>query len=292
MKKYFIIFLLLFSSRLFAHSYIPFPDSSAWWTVDVHHASFPANQGQYFISGDTIINTLSYHKVFLIDTTQMTVSYQLAMRQDTIAEQVYMKGVNFPEFLAYDFSLAVGDTFYADSFATEFFTVSVVDSILIQGQYRKHLHLIPTQFGCICLCEPDWIEGIGSLYGLLPVQCSEFAVVSLVCFSHFNQQIYPDTGNCYSLLTTGIEDKIRYESITISPNPFSSNISISITKPFSKQILLSIKNLMGQIVFQESENNNSETFNHTISADFLPRGIYFLEAIIGGNRYIKKIVKD
>jgi hypothetical protein len=78
----------------------------------------------------------------------------------------------------------------------------------------------------------------------------------------------------------------------VSPNPFTSSITISIKKTNFKHFTLAIHNILGQTVYRMSENNFGNTYSKTIDMNKLSRGIYLLEVIIDGERTVKKIVKE
>jgi hypothetical protein len=77
----------------------------------------------------------------------------------------------------------------------------------------------------------------------------------------------------------------------VFPNPFSSEISFSISNATVKQVSFSIKNLLGQTLFMKQENNISSRYTKTVDLGFLSKGIYFLEVLIDDHLTFKKIVK-
>ncbi len=93
--------------------------------------------------------------------------------------------------------------------------------------------------------------------------------------------------------STGIEESDpKIALCNIYPNPFSSEVSITIQKQNLKQSSFIIKNTLLQTVFIKEENNLSTPYTKTIDLSFLTSGIYLLNVIIDGERTVKKIVKE
>jgi photosystem II stability/assembly factor-like uncharacterized protein len=78
---------------------------------------------------------------------------------------------------------------------------------------------------------------------------------------------------------------------TIYPNPFTSNLNISISDNFidSENTIVSIYDVLGNIVFKQRLLRYS---NHcTLNTEFLNTGFYFLSIEENGKRYTKPIIK-
>ena len=86
-------------------------------------------------------------------------------------------------------------------------------------------------------------------------------------------------------LTTSSEDNVLKGITTISPNPTSGNLSISLEEVFTGSYIL--RNSLGQIVLSDSFEASKEL---DISLDG-PPGIYFLLIEIDGQVITKKVVK-
>lgn len=96
----------------------------------------------------------------------------------------------------------------------------------------------------------------------------------------------------YHSVYTGVNEELSQQSVLISPNPFSDMIEIALERQGLKQASFTIKNISGQTVFSQQENNLSNNYKKTIDLSFLSKGIYFLEMDVDGERSVKKIVKD
>src|SRR6185436_633174 len=94
-------------------------------------------------------------------------------------------------------------------------------------------------------------------------------------------------------LNVGVEDlNINNNEISIFPNPFTANFTITIQKQNLKHAIFTIKNILGQTVFTEQENNISNSYTKTIDLRFLSKGIYLLEVNSDEEAMVRKIVKE
>jgi hypothetical protein len=116
-------------------------------------------------------------------------------------------------------------------------------------------------------------------------------VDSGIVLSHFNNIGLPNF-IASNFLSVGINESILKSNISIFPNPFTSEISIAITKQNIKQGIFTIKNILGQTIFIKQENYLNNNYTKTIDLSFLSKGIYLLDVNIDGERTVKKIVKE
>jgi hypothetical protein len=99
------------------------------------------------------------------------------------------------------------------------------------------------------------------------------------------------SGGIVTILCTSVGiNEIKTDNLfIISPNPFTSEISITLQNQNLKQATISIKNILGQTVFfKEMKTPRKET---KVDLSFLEKGIYLLEVVVDGERTVKKIVK-
>ena len=163
------------------------------------------------------------------------------IREDTIARKVYFLHIDsINEHLLYDFTLNVGDTLKSTLTTYCLYpTVTEIDSILINGDYRKRWTF--NDGGCVW--NGQIIEGIGSTMGLLIPMINFEWGGHLNCFSEENVNMYSqDNTTCPLPLITGITNsKKQYSNLTISPNPAKNSITISQTEPtFNKYEIYSL----------------------------------------------------
>jgi hypothetical protein len=317
MKKLFLFFFVLWQfNAAFAQTnvYHPFPSDSAIWNVSYQDTwNYACREYSYSTAGDTIINSITYHKIqqqgqaFLMKKDYLdpfpTCTYQIignfnnyigAIREDVAQKKVYIfRNTDSAEVLLYDFNLNVGDTIKG-YFSEQYYDgiiVSAIDSTLIGAQYRKTWIIDP-------YCgwgtgdkrySPQIIEGIGCTYGLLELPCiEENTRKHLTCFSHRNQTLYPtyDATSACTLLTS-INEKEGIENIlSIFPNPSSGKFQLTLSN--SKSGTIEVMDVLGNKILR------SEIKNETTEVDLSDHqsGIYFVRITDPkGNFAVKKIVK-
>jgi len=289
MKKI-LLFICVFVFLKVIHGqtnvYHPFPDSNAYWTETNWFVSSGCNvldEHTVFVSGDTIIGTNNYHKIYKSGYISASCpppgynyfnSYLGALRQDTLIKKVFFLPVlNTLEELLYDFNLNIGDTLPYSYNQGQQDTVFKIDSALVGNSYHKRFILksLVDSFP-----QPDSsyaiIEGVGSTFGLLaPLAVFDEAGFVLNCFAH-SGQFYPTNSNCIFFTTVPKATKQKH-LISISPNPIitetvikSDNNFINATLTFYNSVgqkVNQIENLYGNIILFKRDN--------------LPNGLYLIQ---------------
>jgi len=87
----------------------------------------------------------------------------------------------------------------------------------------------------------------------------------------------------------GVQEIIQQQGITVFPNPAEAFINI-VVKGEMKQMNLSLVNLNGQTVFNESMENTAPDFKLQVDVTSFSRGMYFLKLITGDKVYVQKII--
>lgn len=189
----------------------------------------------------------------------------------------------------YDFSKQTpGDTILFDTtsfphtcYGYPYLTIKKIDSILIKGSYRKQYEFI--EQGEI------WVEGIGSLRGLLSpfimqVTCS--CVNALVCnLQNDSMYYYSSTYNSSAYNYCICNDPLSTNNISVKnkfsifPNPFSSQTTLQ-TAGRLHNASLTIYNSVGQTV-KRIDNLIGQTI--IFHRDNLPTGLYFVRLTQDGN---------
>lgn len=107
-----------------------------------------------------------------------------------------------------------------------------------------------------------------------------------------NQNSYDIVTLKYGYTTGEFESSgINENLLIISPNPFHTSLTISFPFQNIKQVIFTIRNVLGQTVYQTKENNFNRQLK-TLDLSLITNGIYLLEINMDGNRLIKKIVKE
>ena len=106
---------------------------------------------------------------------------------------------------------------------------------------------------------------------------------------------YPDIETqLYSITrnnnTTGIINSNNIANITIAPNPFKDFINIILDEPSNTISSIYIKNIEGQIIYENNTRQNSPQLQLDLSN--LTTGIYFLYIRTDKNEFMKKIIHN
>ncbi len=281
-----IIYFLLVAQNISFAQYIPIPtDTTAIWRVDWYDynncgPNQPNASYQYYFAGDTTINSVVYSKLYASGYSQcLPLGFIGSFRNDSVNQKVYfIEADSTVEKLIYDFNLAIGDTI-PQLLQTSIIHVTWIDTIVVDGISRKriwHDSLYPP-------LGPYIIEGIGTTNGLLaPINGAE-TQFNLICFSHENRLIFPDTATTCSVYDD--INQINFNSETIIPNPIH------------EQSLLSSKKIINQINLFNIEGNNVANYivnskTYILDRGQLKNGVYFLEILYDDNsfRFIKVII--
>ena len=301
MRKFFLLLGLSLTanvSKSQTNVYHPFPEGNATWNVIYSLILCPAGpvsaEYTYYLSHDTIINSVNYHSVYMEGVihqgacyTDGPLGYKGAIRQDTSLKKVFiiLTGDTIERVL-YDFNVSsIGDTLdmYCDMVCNHYH-VTGIDSVLISGNYRRRIWYDCTQW----INQSLWlIEGIGKSTGFLDA-CSEgFGVfTSLECFTQNNQTLYPDSTTLCNLIND-VGSPVKYQDMLIYPNPTSGKFTLQSTNQSFNNSTITIYNSLGEIIFQ-SEIRNQES---EIDLSSHPNGIYFVTVIEGDRMAVKKIIK-
>lgn len=173
--RFFILVFFLIQgicSSTYSQNYYSLVDTNKVWNVLYHQAIPPFNYTTKSVkfAGDTIIHSKKYHKVFAQDSMLSIWYYYGRIREDSVKNVFFKPYVpqspnDTLEKLLYDFSKHANDTVVVQNWQS--MTIHHIDSVLVDSQYRKRYFLFYTNGSYNpSFCE-KWIEGIGSLNGVL-----------------------------------------------------------------------------------------------------------------------------
>jgi hypothetical protein len=96
--------------------------------------------------------------------------------------------------------------------------------------------------------------------------------------------------NIVNVLPTGINGYYEMaESISVMPNPFSDELTISIGKISSKNYTLLLTDVLGNVIVRKTDNNPVQQ----LSLSELATGVYYLTIVDeNNNRFTKKMIKN
>jgi len=295
MKKIFILGLFIgIISISFSQEYLPLPETNSKW-INTYSYLIPdpyphfeiINFVNYCTPGvDTTINGFSY---FIIDTCDG--GYKGAFRNEN-GKVWFVPRNSQNEFLLYDFSAQAGDTIlnvYIEGFSG-FFELhdlyvepDAVDSILINGNYRKKIHFDAG----------DWIEGIGNSQGLFlePWPNISDYMVDLYCMSTNDTTLFPGyfVGDCE--LPVGVKEMENSNLLlSIYPNPCINEFYMELMKSNRDDLNnIIVVNSFGQKISPafKIENNTIR-----IEMESYPPGIYFIRFSNNEKVFVRKLIKE
>lgn len=287
MKKLFLISFLFIIASAAKQSqgqtniYHPFPDSNAVWTWEFCVSNPNPACGSYpnFLNGDTVVNSIAYHKLFGYSPSPTIVG---GIRNDTVSKKTYFICFNsssppncsshLSEKILYDFSAGIGDTVFYGTCGISYIVTSIDSIQLLDGTYRK-------RFKCNNCFGGEVIEGIGNNGNLICGTQDGMAYLSLLCFEQDSTTLYTQSPSMYNpaypnscITLVGMQEQNATFSLTISPNPFSTQTTLQ-TDNLLHNATLTVYNSYGQQVKQFVIRNSS---SFVIRRDNLPSGLYFI----------------
>jgi hypothetical protein len=146
------------------------------------------------------------------------------------------------------------------------------------------------------LCAPialgyQWFEVLNPSVILSTAQC----FVPLVAGNYF--ALVTDTNGCQSALqtipiTTSLLENNSFESISVIPNPFSASATLELNLSETKNISISIVDVIGREVKNISAENLDTGYNKIeIDLSEIKAGIYFLRIVSSHNHSVIKCMK-
>lgn len=231
----------------------------------------------YKFQGDTTVGTNLYKKLYISsDSAHSSWSMIGAMREE-LNQKVYFSDLT-DEYLFYDFTLTAGEIYYANIRGCQFeMTLESIDSVeLLNGEIRKRYNFSNWNI-------EQWIEGIGSLKGLLNIgvdMCMSDVYIDLNCFTENDTLKYKNTSftSCF-YSTVGLANDIQEENITLYPNPLTT-ASILRSTIFLADFELKIYNISGKLVRKVANLSGQEFL---IERNNLNSGLYFIQLTKNNN---------
>ena len=295
-----LIFIFICFVINFSYSQSYFDDNPLWRMTSICPMTdvncFSHNDYNYYINGDTVINTHVYKKLFKygygyyewLGPNPIPPNCQgsfiigseiipYGFIRDTL-NGIYL--LDNPEQCIYDFNLNVGDTLpicYGNSDQT----ILSIDSLLVNGNYRKRFHLSHAGGQSQTI-----IEGIGHengfIEGLPPTL--DGCTRNLECFSVNNISYYPNSNlNCYSVNSV---NELLENTLSIYFDPTLHFVNIKTSEFKIENIILF--DLFGRLIKIFQVNNTSSSLR--LDLPHLNTGYYFLSITTNGGVITKPII--
>ena len=260
-----IALMMMGGMTMKAQDYHPIVEDGKQWNVLF---SYPWNPPEpqhkhtdiYKIEGDTLVDGVSYKVMYTTRNEDLTGWSVCGVIRETEDKQVLYRrdGASYDEIL-YDFSMEVGDTIImnGNGFYPDMMFVVETNEILVGGEPRQQI-VLEYPWGA----QEVWIEGIGSLYGIVD-SGSLFLMggsTDLLCYYEDGDLIWQNTtpgyNECYIVnsgqqadlvLTPGVltlEEPFVPQTFTIS-NQTANAVTISAinVNPDDNVVLLSYSGL-------------------------------------------------
>ncbi|MBW6481901.1 MAG: T9SS type A sorting domain-containing protein [Vicingaceae bacterium] len=302
-KPLLLLVFLITTLTLTAQIYHPMLKPNKFWDVMAFNGSemCGVSSGQQcFLQGDTVISGNQYQIIkshpiislvnpgpycppFAVDTSYSVITGFI--REDSIAKKVFVYDIsNNVDDLLYDFNLVVGDTLNSN-YAGQGLLI-IIDSIdtfvLLNNQVRKRFYYTDF-FGFASY----YVEELGLPRFHYPLVGGLSGGNFVTCVKENNIQLYNSQWaySCPSLV--GIEENNLQNAVKISPNPTRDNIVVAQLTNFVGGTI-KIINLMGQVIFSQSIQNQQMSFN--LSA--YSKGIYLVKISSDKQQIIKKIMLE
>jgi hypothetical protein len=239
---------------------------------------------------DTIVGDKVYKKVWESNDSASKNWNKIGIIREDSNKTYYRPSGLSVDCLLYDFSLEVGDTvtirWQSLDEIFDYMQVTSRDSVNIAGAKRLKLELSEIYY----FTKETWIEGIGSLQGVLNSCDEKTGKAILLCVKENGQVIYNNASypDCFYKFNTinNLYESSEKEDYLIFPNPFKDYLNIKVNKPFKN---IKVFDLPGRLVYehkiQYSENEE------VLFLDGLKAGIYFLRIwTINSSNIITKII--
>jgi len=241
-------------------------DTNKMWSTKHQYGMTPSSDFTKF-QGEETLDGHIYNKVWTTSDTNLTNwdSYGY-IREDT-NKRVYIRyWTGGPDDLRYDFGADEGDTVYLfyDPMGIFFVIDSIDNYSLLSGETRKRFHLSCYAGPGGFMGNDTWIEGMGSLYGVM--QSGSCALVGdmpqLICFTENDTLKYFNTSfaDCY-LITGLVSPGSGSESITLFPNPSEGIITVKVNDPSILPLTIAFYNLLGKQILENEINETRTSIN-------------------------------
>lgn len=190
-----------------------------------------------------------------------------------------------PEYLIYDFDLAVGDTLpFNELHVYDTLVVTQIDSFQVSGNvYRKVFYLAGNDY------VSQLIEGVGSSAGFLESLEKPYNMLhTLYCYSQNGQKYFPDTEVSDCVFFLDVPAVTLDPGIRLFPNPLKETLHLSLDPDFLNGLLQILsgegKSIYGAQLTEQQLDIESEKWSP---------GVYFVECTAkSGYVSRQKIIKQ
>jgi len=277
MRTLFVVcFIFCLTASLKCQYYHSFIEANKNWS-ELEYVWDDIFTNKYKFEGDTVIENTIYqlaHQCYA-DSMMQNWNFLGFFREDSDGKVFIYDDFIYNEFLLYDFSLLPGDSIYTGKElggSPLYASVEVVDSILIDGEFRKRI-IFDAWF------DEFWIEGIGSSTGPF----KPFGNISqadmgweLLCVEVYMDVIYqnPDWDVCFVNFIDNYSDlgDENSNSIKIYPQPAQESSMIKVLDRTGDLHEIVLINALNQIVLRDMLTD----YQYLLNAESLSSGMYIV----------------
>lgn len=101
----------------------------------------------------------------------------------------------------------------------------------------------------------------------------------------------PKWGDPNDLTTSFSNNELLPEQLLIYPNPSTTTFNVLLDSKYTGEVIISVKNILGQIIKQEVINKTSSFSESVISLDGEAKGVYFLQVQTSNGSCIRQLIK-
>jgi len=113
---------------------------------------------------------------------------------------------------------------------------------------------------------------------------------SVRAFRTIDSCLWADNFSFYVPNNIGLEELSNISKLEVYPNPATNTVSLSFIAKENGEFHISVKNVLGETVLEESIHTNSGDFRKTFNISQLNSGIYFFEVSQGDRKNVEKFV--
>lgn len=301
MSKYLFLFLVLIIFKLDVKAQ-PFGANNATWHFNSYNYFFPPfsiSPIKISSSPSFLFNGYSCRTLSISPPVTCTADSNYIVRESNDSVYYYLTGSN--QFvMLYDYNAAIGDTHtiygtdITGSDTSVQMVVTAVGTTIINGSLKRTYNITNLTSTSYFDFGGTVIEDIGSTFFLFPqwgfcdpiiheLRCYEDSIIGLYQLSNIS---------CDSIIWLSSTPEFENNEFIISPNPFNSEISITIINKAIKNLTLSLFDFSGKQLWECQEATVRDSFTKVMDLSKFSKGIYFLVFDIDGQKQVKKIVKE
>lgn len=290
------LFCSVWLAPVFSQTYHPLVQSGAFW--DEFLAGFDApicyySSGQrWWFGEDSVADGKTYRKLLstpIVATKYPTIfcppyaadtakrSYRGLMREDTAAQQIYMRDES-GEYLLFDFKVQAGDSLRVGKPSTTVVVSSVETHMAEDGSLRRKIRVLPPGQASAL-----WIEGVGNINDLWNPLHGMCICFYGICHTVGKQPVFSNA-SCAELVNTH-ETALRDDAlVSVFPNPTCEILHIALSPAIAEAKRIRVTDTRGAIVTQQDH----PVFPLLLSVADWPIGVYVLQIWLNNNQSISR----